>query len=119
MTIYLTMLETPALCLLEVSNNFIWGEDLLKSPFKCGSNPIFNIELKMNEGGAYFSTDPASFEVSTRRIHPYFYIGLKNILELTFLNKKIFKKYEHFLITKTYKKKRSHLLNENRLNINE
>ena len=70
MSLYLALLETPALCMLGVDKNFVWGEDLLESPLKCQANTVFNVELKMNDDGAFYSTDPASFEVNPYLINP-------------------------------------------------
>lgn len=63
MALYLYMLETPALCTLEVNEDFIWGEDLIKTQFKPLNYPVFNIELMMNETGAVFSIDLEMFRV--------------------------------------------------------
>ncbi|XP_025602682.2 dynein axonemal heavy chain 1-like [Athalia rosae] len=57
MALYLYMLETPALCTLDVSEDFVWGENLIETQFKPSNYPIFNIELLMNESGAIFSID--------------------------------------------------------------
>lgn len=60
---YLEMLETPALCTLNVDENFIWGDDLINTHFKSSTNPIFNIDIAMNDETVYYLTDLKSFEV--------------------------------------------------------
>ncbi|XP_011707083.1 PREDICTED: dynein heavy chain 1, axonemal-like, partial [Wasmannia auropunctata] len=62
MTFYLELLETPALCTLNVDENFVWGDDLVNTHFKSPVNPIFNIEIAMNAETAYYLTDLESFE---------------------------------------------------------
>lgn len=57
------MLETPALCTLNVDENFAWGDDLVNTHFKSSTNPIFNIDIAMNDETAYYLTDLESFEV--------------------------------------------------------
>lgn len=61
--LYLEMLETPALCTLNVDENFVWGSDLVNTQFRPSVNPIFNIDIMVNDNGAYYSTDLESFEV--------------------------------------------------------
>ncbi|XP_072745723.1 dynein axonemal heavy chain 1 [Anoplolepis gracilipes] len=60
--LYLEMLETPALCTLNIDENFIWGNDLVNTQFKSPVNPIFNIDITMNDKTAYYLTDFESFE---------------------------------------------------------
>lgn len=59
------MLETPALCTLNIDENFTWGDDLVNTQFKSPVNPIFNIDLTMNDKTAYYLTDLELFEVWT------------------------------------------------------
>ena len=67
MGFYQTMLETPALCALTVNDDFVWGNDLVNTQFRPSTNPVFLIELMMNEGGAYYSKNPEIFEVRRRK----------------------------------------------------
>ncbi|KMQ95378.1 dynein heavy chain axonemal [Lasius niger] len=60
--LYLEMLETPALCTLNIDENFTWGDDLVNTQFKSPVNPIFNIDLTMNDKTAYYLTDLELFE---------------------------------------------------------
>lgn len=60
--LYLEILETPALCTLNVDENFVWGDDLLNTRFK-SPNSIFNIDIAMNDETAYYLTNLESFEV--------------------------------------------------------
>lgn len=61
--LYLEILETPALCTLNVDENFAWGDDLINTHFESPMNPIFNIDIAMNDKTAYYLTDLKSFEV--------------------------------------------------------
>ncbi|KAM0726282.1 Dynein axonemal heavy chain 1 [Formica fusca] len=60
--LYLEMLEIPALCTLNIDENFTWGDDLVNTQFKSPVNPIFNIDIAMNDKTAYYLTDLESFE---------------------------------------------------------
>ncbi|KAL6436551.1 hypothetical protein ACFW04_004787 [Cataglyphis niger] len=60
--LYLEMLETPALCTLDIEENFIWGDDLVNTQFKSPVTPIFNIDIAMNDETAYYLTNLESFE---------------------------------------------------------
>lgn len=62
-TMYLEMLETPALCTLNIEENFTWGDDLVNTQFKSPVNPIFDIDIAMNDETAYYLTNLESFEV--------------------------------------------------------
>ncbi|XP_024940673.1 dynein heavy chain 1, axonemal [Cephus cinctus] len=91
MTLYLHMLETPALCTLNVDDDFSWGSDLMDTQFKPAVNPVFNIQLTMNMESAYYSTDPLLFEKvivslfdnalrlchQIRQVHPFLLTNLK------------------------------------------
>ncbi|KYM92457.1 Dynein heavy chain 1, axonemal [Atta colombica] len=57
MALYLEILETPALCTLNVDENFVWGDDLINTHFKSPVNPIFIIDIAMNDKTAYYLTD--------------------------------------------------------------
>ncbi|XP_039313454.1 dynein heavy chain 1, axonemal [Solenopsis invicta] len=59
---YLEILEAPAVCTLNVDANFVWGDDLVNTHFKSSVNPIFNIDMFMNDKTVYYLTDPDSFE---------------------------------------------------------
>ncbi|XP_018365084.1 PREDICTED: dynein heavy chain 1, axonemal-like [Trachymyrmex cornetzi] len=61
MALYLEILETPALCTLNVDENFVWGNDLINTHFKSSVNPIFIIDIAMNDKTAYYLTDLESF----------------------------------------------------------
>ncbi|KYN02642.1 Dynein heavy chain 1, axonemal [Cyphomyrmex costatus] len=62
MALYLEILETPALCTLNVDENFVWGDDLINTHFKSPVNPIFIIDIAMNDETAYYLTNLESFE---------------------------------------------------------
>lgn len=60
---YVTMLESQTTSIMGVKEDFCWGQDLVNTQFSSNSHPIFQIDLLMNDKGAYFSTDPSLFEV--------------------------------------------------------
>lgn len=55
-------METPCQCCLSVEDNFVWGHNLVNTQFK-PLQPIFLLTLRMDENGAFYSTDPDQFEV--------------------------------------------------------
>lgn len=61
--LYLEVLETPALCTLNVNESLTWGDDLVNTQFKPLGNPIFNIDIAMNDKNVYYLTNLESFEV--------------------------------------------------------
>lgn len=60
---FITMVETPCLSCLSVEDDFVWGEDLVKSPFVGQAAPLFSLQLRMDESGAFYSTTPEAFGV--------------------------------------------------------
>lgn len=62
--LYVKMLETPALCTLDVKKDYAWGDDLINTQFLPPVNPIFSIDLKMNKDGAHYSKNLEMFGVS-------------------------------------------------------
>lgn len=60
---YLKLLETPCLCTLDCTEDFVWGDDLVTSQFPPASTPIFIVILKMAEDNIFYSTSPDMFEV--------------------------------------------------------
>ncbi|KAK9309948.1 hypothetical protein QLX08_000576 [Tetragonisca angustula] len=85
------ILEGPALCLLDVEESFSWGNDLTDSQFKPTANPIFLIDLQMDEQKPYYTTNPDKFVESIitlydnalvachqiRQVHPFLLLKLK------------------------------------------
>jgi len=61
--LYLEIVESPALSVLNVAEDFIWGNDLINTQFISAVSPLFNIDIMMNDTCAYYSTDPKLFEV--------------------------------------------------------
>ncbi|CAH1982455.1 unnamed protein product [Acanthoscelides obtectus] len=59
---FITLVETPCIPCLEVEDDFEWGRDFVNSPFVSKASPIFILQLKMNEEGAYYSTQPELFK---------------------------------------------------------
>lgn len=62
--IYKTIVEVPCEPCLWCADDFEWGENYLDSPFKPNCQTLFNLTLKINEEGAYYSTSPQLFCVS-------------------------------------------------------
>jgi dynein heavy chain len=61
--LYLETVESPALSILSVAEDFVWGNDLVNTQFISPVSPLFNIEIMMNDTCAYYSTDLQLFEV--------------------------------------------------------
>jgi len=61
--LYLETVESPALSILGVAEDFVWGNDLVNTQFISPVSPLFNIEIMMNDTCAYYSTDLQLFEV--------------------------------------------------------
>uniref|UniRef100_A0A6P7GR08 Dynein heavy chain 1, axonemal-like n=1 Tax=Diabrotica virgifera virgifera TaxID=50390 RepID=A0A6P7GR08_DIAVI len=60
---FITLVETPCLTCLQVEGDYEWGTDLISSPFISKTQPIFSLQLKMQESGAYYSTTPENFQI--------------------------------------------------------
>ncbi|KAF7272031.1 hypothetical protein GWI33_015147, partial [Rhynchophorus ferrugineus] len=58
---FINMVETPCLPCLSADDDFLWGNDLINSPFISHVSPIFSLQLKMDENGAFYSTPPENF----------------------------------------------------------
>ncbi|XP_076766961.1 dynein axonemal heavy chain 1 [Xylocopa sonorina] len=89
--LYDDILEGPALCVLGVDETFAWGDDLIDSQFVPASNPIFLIDLQMDEQKSYYTTNPEEFAKTivtlydnalllchqVRQVHPFLLPELK------------------------------------------
>lgn len=71
---FINFVETPCQCCLNVDDKFVWGHNLIDTQFK-PLQPIFLLTLRMDENGAYYSTDPDQFEVKENNAwtNQYFY----------------------------------------------
>ncbi|XP_011146850.2 dynein heavy chain 1, axonemal-like, partial [Harpegnathos saltator] len=78
--LYVEMLTAPAARTLNVNEDFVWGTDLINTQFKSPANPIFNVDILMNNETVYYSTDPKSFEKMNRRISSALYIDFQEII---------------------------------------
>ncbi|KAF5270064.1 hypothetical protein FQA39_LY08476 [Lamprigera yunnana] len=59
---FVTLVETPCQCTLDVSEDYEWESDLKKTPFKPDTQPIFTISLKMKaDDEAFYSTAPNNY----------------------------------------------------------
>ncbi|KAG5868936.1 Dynein heavy chain 1, partial [Gonioctena quinquepunctata] len=67
--IFINLVETPCLPCLGVQDDFVWGTKLNNSPFTSRAMPLFNVQLKMNENGVFYSTQPESFRVVLLRLY--------------------------------------------------
>ncbi|KAK2581762.1 hypothetical protein KPH14_002241 [Odynerus spinipes] len=95
-SLYGEVLEAPGICVLSVEEDFVWGENLVDTQFGCTAFPIFDIDLTMNNEGAYYSTEPDLFEKAIififdnsltlchqiRQVHPFLLLYLKFPTEL-------------------------------------
>lgn len=61
--VFIKLVESPCLPCLSVEDDFVWGKDLVNSQFISSVLPIFSLQLKMDENGAYYNTPPESFAV--------------------------------------------------------
>ena len=60
----LKIMENPcSVCLNVPDEGYVWGSDLLNTQFKPPTSPVFALTIKIGPASAYFSTNPASFEV--------------------------------------------------------
>ncbi|XP_058804505.1 dynein axonemal heavy chain 1-like [Phymastichus coffea] len=55
---FLRTLEAPTMCMSNVDEKFVWKSNLKEPLFESNVNPIFTIELYMNDNGAHYTTDP-------------------------------------------------------------
>ncbi|XP_043502299.1 dynein axonemal heavy chain 1-like [Polistes fuscatus] len=94
--LYFEMLEGPGICVVNVDDDFIWGDDLVNTQYACKAFPVFNVDLMMNSTGAYYSTELNAFEQTIvsildnsltlchqiRQVHPFLLPFLKFPVEL-------------------------------------
>lgn len=57
------LVETPCQVCLEIDDDFEWGSDLINSNYRPYVQAIFALTLKMNEEGAFYSTELEEFKV--------------------------------------------------------
>lgn len=95
--IFINMLETPCVSCFDCSEDFNWGSDLKSSLFVSKAAAIFTLQLKMNDDGAFYSTNLDSFKETLLRlydtpltlmhtinqIHPFLLPNLKFSKDLT------------------------------------
>ncbi|KAK9870899.1 hypothetical protein WA026_009856 [Henosepilachna vigintioctopunctata] len=67
--IWITMLETPCLPCMDVTDDFEWGEDLINSRFKPPVSSLFLLILRMDSDGPHFSTEPGQFEKTLLKLY--------------------------------------------------
>ncbi|OXU24749.1 hypothetical protein TSAR_002051 [Trichomalopsis sarcophagae] len=60
---YSMALVIPNSSMLDVAEDFTWGMDLKSSPFECVAAALFEMNLCMNDEGAFYETNPELFEV--------------------------------------------------------
>ncbi|XP_031787006.1 dynein heavy chain 1, axonemal isoform X2 [Nasonia vitripennis] len=60
---YSMALVIPNSSLLDVAEDFTWGMDLKSSPFESTAAALFEMNLCMNDEGAFYETNPELFEV--------------------------------------------------------
>ncbi|RZC18431.1 DHC N2 and/or AAA 6 domain containing protein, partial [Asbolus verrucosus] len=60
---FIDLVETPCLPCLEVEQDFVWGSNLLESPFVSKkASAIFIVQMRMDEQAAYYSTNLELFQ---------------------------------------------------------
>lgn len=64
---FVNLVETPCQCCLAVDDDFEWGTDFINSDFRPHVQPIFTLHLKMDDTGAFYSTEPDLFAVSLEK----------------------------------------------------
>lgn len=53
----------PCVCMLDVTDDFVWGSDVITSPFMPGTFHVFYLVLHINEEfGPYYSNDPDHYK---------------------------------------------------------
>lgn len=53
-----------SICLNVPDEGYVWGSDLINTQFKPQSSPVFALTIKVGSTAAYYSTNPALFEVN-------------------------------------------------------
>ncbi|XP_043666184.1 dynein axonemal heavy chain 1-like [Vespula pensylvanica] len=95
-SLYIEMLESPGLCILDIKDDFIWGDDLMQTQYDCIVPPVFKVDLLMDSNGAYYSTKLEAFKESIififdnslslchqiRQVHPFLLTFLKFPVDL-------------------------------------
>lgn len=67
--IFTNLVETPCQVCLEIEEDFEWGDDLVNSDYRPWVQPIFMLVLKMDENGAFYSTEPEEFKKMLLRLY--------------------------------------------------
>ncbi|XP_028841933.1 dynein heavy chain 1, axonemal isoform X2 [Denticeps clupeoides] len=58
------LLSDACQSVLSCSDNMVWGSDLINSPFKPKKNPLFLLDLVLDQTGVHYSTPLENFESS-------------------------------------------------------
>lgn len=61
---FANLVASPCELCLACQEEYVWNSDFIVSPYKSQYTALFNITLKMNDVGAYYSQDPYIFGVS-------------------------------------------------------
>ncbi|XP_055905179.1 dynein axonemal heavy chain 1 [Eupeodes corollae] len=68
-TSYSHLLNNPCLDFLDIQSDYVWTNDLLKTPFnRLNLPPVFRIVLQVNCNGPFYSTDPTEFEPTVTKL---------------------------------------------------
>ncbi|XP_044254832.1 dynein axonemal heavy chain 1-like isoform X2 [Tribolium madens] len=67
--VFIDLVETPCLPCLGVEDDFVWGSNLIDSPFVSRASAIFILQLKMDENSAFYSTHLEQFEKVLLRLY--------------------------------------------------
>lgn len=60
--LYCNLLCNPCKCLLNVTDDYVWGKDVINSPFKPNELHVFTLVLHMEGNEVFYSTHPDSFK---------------------------------------------------------
>ncbi|XP_023368810.1 dynein heavy chain 1, axonemal [Otolemur garnettii] len=60
-----TQFISDACCsVLDCTDDMVWGEDLINSPYRPRKNPLFTVDLVLDTSGVHYSTPLENFEIS-------------------------------------------------------
>ncbi|KAF3689531.1 Dynein heavy chain 1 [Channa argus] len=79
---------------LTCSKDLVWGNDLITSPYKPKKNPLFLLDLVLDQTGVHFNTPPENFERSVINLFDKSILATYNVQQL---EKKLFIGGDHLL----------------------
>ncbi|XP_067360331.1 dynein axonemal heavy chain 1 [Channa argus] len=83
---------------LTCSKDLVWGNDLITSPYKPKKNPLFLLDLVLDQTGVHFNTPPENFERSVINLFDKSILATYNVQQLEkFVMQKLFIGGDHLL----------------------